>query len=66
MSDYVYGNEFLTISGEIDGSDFHSHFTEISAALAARGKIDAQAWTGAHTMEDLSVSGDLDNDGGTW
>ena len=65
MSDYTYLNQFDGISGTIDGGDFHPHFTEIDAAIDARGKVADQTWTGTHTIPTLIVTAAITATGAT-
>lgn len=69
MSDYNYNNEFQTITGTIDGTDFDPHFSSIEAAIASKANIAGpETHTGTHTFDNLTVTGTatLSINGGTW
>lgn len=70
MSNYVYNDDFLSITGTIDGSDFHSHFNGIETAIATKADLAGpQTLTGTHTFSGtLNVTGAFvgDVDGGTY
>ena len=67
MSDYVYNNEFASITGTIDGSDFDGQFENIETAVASKANIAGPlTHTGTHTFGNLVVSGTVTINGGTW
>jgi len=69
MADYNYNNEFQSISGTIDGSDFDPHFAAIETAIASKADIAGPvSHSGTHTFVNLTVTGTatLDLNGGTW
>ncbi len=67
MSNYIYNDEFKTISGIIDGTDFDPHFSAIEVAIASKANIAGpQTHTGTHTFVDMEVTGSVDINGGVW
>lgn len=67
MSNFVYNDEFETITGTIDGSDFDGHFKALEIAIASKANLAGpQTLSGTHTVVNLVVSGTTDINGGTW
>ncbi len=67
MSNYVYNDEFKTISGIIDGTDFDPQFSAIETAIASKANLAGpQTFTGTHTFVDLVVSSPVTINGGIW
>ena len=67
MTDFVYNNEFQSITGTIDGSDFDGHYQNIETAIASKADIAGPlTHTGTHTFVNLVVTTDVDINGGTW
>ena len=67
MSNYVYNDEFATISGTIFGSDFDVQYKALEIAVNSKADLAGPVThTGTHTITDLVVSGTVDIDGGTW
>ena len=67
MSDYVYNDEFATISGTIFGSNFDVQYKALEIAVNSKADIAGPVThTGTHTIVDLVVSGTADINGGTW
>ena len=78
MSNYVYNDEFATITGTIFGSDFDTQYKALEIAVNSKADLAGPvAHTGTHTiatlvvtgtttLDDLTVNGTASLDGGTW
>ena len=67
MTDYVYNDEFASITGTIDGSDFDGHFSNIETAIASKAdSAGPVTHTGQHTFVDFVALASVSIDGGVW
>lgn len=60
MTDFTYSNEFLGITGTIDGGDFHGLFQDLMSSINSKAdRAGPVTHSGTHTFTNITLTGTL-------